>query len=523
MTISPNRPSIKQGRPLVTDGRYRCSRCQRMANQRRAAWPGEDLCSSCFYTAMRARGVCPGCGHDGVLPGLALDGDRRPICRSCAGIPGDFTCRRCGTEGDLYRRGTCVRCALRDDLTVMMINSAHDPDAMAPIVDALCRVDRPASILAWKRSAKIQALLAGLACGDIPLTHQGLDDAGRHEQTAHLRSLLEHSGILPARDDALARFERWLTQKLDAITETAVRTPVGQFATWHHLRRLRRTSTPGQHSEAAIRYAKQDITEAIKFLTWLHSAHARTAATCLQQDVDEWLASGSTTRSKVRNFFAWAKKARLNASVRITHQQNLPERALTQEQRLAWTKELLRGEPDTLAYRVAGILLLLYAQPLTKIAALQTTAVVCIDGDTRIMLGQEPIPLPQLFADMLHRHLATRPNLRTAGGLAVSPWLFPGVLPGRHLTAQSITTRLRSLGINLLGARNTAVQSLATEVPPPLVAELLGYSYNVVQRHADIAAQPWARYATKAAATTVTASSADIGRTSECDGVSAAR
>ena len=175
----------------------------------------------------------------------------------------------------------------------------------------------------------------------------------------------------------------------------------------------------------------------------------------------------------------------------------------------------------TLAYRVAGILLLLYAQPLTKIAALQTTAVVSVDGDTRIMLGQEPIPLPQLFADMLHRHLATRPNLRTAGGVAVSPWLFPGVLPGRHLTAQSITTRLRSLGINLLGARNTALQSLAAEVPPPLVAELLGYSYNVVQRHADIAAQPWARYVTRTAATTVIASSADIGRTSECDGVSA--
>lgn len=103
----------------------------------------------------------------------------------------------------------------------------------------------------------------------------------------------------------------------------------------------------------------------------------------------------------------------------------------------------------------------------------------------------------------------------------MSPWLFPGVLPGRHLTAQSITTRLRSLGINLLGARNTALQSLAVEVPPPLVAKLLGYSYNVVQRHADIAAQPWARYVTKTAATTVIASSVDIGRTSRWDGVSA--
>ena len=97
---------------------------------------------------------------------------------------------------------------------------------------------------------------------------------------------------------------------------------------------------------------------------------------------------------------------------------------------------------------------------------------------------------------MLHRHLATRPNLRTAGGVALSPWLFPGVRPGRHLTAQTIMKRLRNLGINLLGARNTALQSLAVEVPPPLVAELLGYSYNVTQRHAEIAAQPWAGYVT---------------------------
>jgi hypothetical protein len=44
--------------------------------------------------------------------------------------------------------------------------------------------------------------------------------------------------------------------------------------------------------------------------------------------------------------------------------------------------------------------------------------------------------------------------------------------------------RLRDLGINLFGARNTALQSLVVEAPPPLVAELLGYSYNVTQLHA---------------------------------------
>ena len=496
MTISPNRASTKRGRPLVTDGHFLCSRCQRMANQRRVSWPGEDLCYRCVYTAMRIRGICPRCGHDGVLPGLALDGIRQPICLSCAGIPGDFTCRRCGIEGDLYRRGTCARCALRDDLTALMIDGAHDPVAMTPIVDALCRVDRPASILTWKLSLKVQALLAGLASGDIPLTHQGLDDAGKDNETAHLRSLLEHNGILPARDEPLARFERWLTLKLDAITEPAVRTPVEQFATWYHLRRLRKASTPGQRSDAATRYAKQDITEAIKFLAWLHNAHQRTVATCLQQDVNEWLISGPTTRSKIRNFFAWATKARLNTSVQIARQQPPPSRAITQEQRLAWLKELLSGEPDSLAYRVAGVLLLLYAQPLTKIAALPIDAVSSTDGEPRILLGQQPIPVPQPFAGLLNTHIRNRPNLRTTGGLAATPWLFPSSRPGRHLGPQFIMKRLRNLGINLLGTRNTALQSLVVEAPPPLVAELLGYSHNVTHLHAEIAAQPWAAYVT---------------------------
>lgn len=98
---------------------------------------------------------------------------------------------------------------------------------------------------------------------------------------------------------------------------------------------------------------------------------------------------------------------------------------------------------------------------------------------------------------MLTNHIHNRPNLRATGGVATSPWLFPSVRPGRHLDPQQIMKQLRDLGIDLLGARNTALQSLVAAAPPPLVAELLGYSYNTAQRHAQIAAQPWARYVTK--------------------------
>ena len=76
----------------------------------------------------------------------------------------------------------------------------------------------------------------------------------------------------------------------------------------------------------------------------------------------------------------------------------------------------------------------------------------------------------------------------------IKPWLFPGYRPGEHLHPNTVMDRLRQLGIDLLGARNTALQELVSEVPTPVVAEMLGYSDQVVHRHAALASQPWAKY-----------------------------
>ena len=63
--------------------------------------------------------------------------------------------------------------------------------------------------------------------------------------------------------------------------------------------------------------AKQEITETIKFLTWLHETHHRTAATCRQQDIDEWLATGPTTRTKIRTFVVWTNKSKINTALHL--------------------------------------------------------------------------------------------------------------------------------------------------------------------------------------------------------------
>jgi hypothetical protein len=463
---------------------------------RTPSWPDEQLCNSCFYTAMRTRGICPICGHDGVLPGRASRTDSRPVCLACAGIPKDYRCTTCDIEGQIYRGGQCARCALRDDLTALMVVGAADPVIMGTIVDILCGVDRPESILSWQRSPIVRALLTGLAGGDIPLSHDGLDAAGQGRQVSHLRSLLEHNGLLPHRDERLARFQCWLDSKLDAICEPAVRAPVDQFATWHHLHRLGRNSTPGQTSHGPTHSAKQEITETIKFLTWLHETHHRTAATCRQQDIDEWLATGPTTRTKIRTFVVWTNKSKINTALHLDAPQARSSRLLTQDQRLARIKGLLTDDIESLPYRVAGTLLLLYAQPLIRIVALPTAAIVVAPHETRISLGAEPVPVPEPFADMLKEHLHNRPNLRTAGGIITNPWLFPGHRAGKHLDPHTMMMALRTLGIDLLGARNSALQNLVAEIPPPVVANLLGYSHNCTQRHAQLAAQTWARYVT---------------------------
>lgn len=491
--LSPR--NTKQGRPRATTAKNRpCARCGRDMPRAAATWPEGRICFICFCEATRTYGTCPDCRQDGLLPGPVNDAGRA-TCSTCARIPYDFHCERCGNEAAHQRGRVCVRCALRDDLRGLLGGVSTDP-ALRDLIDALCAAERPESILVWKRSAKVQKLLSDLGDGTIPVSHEGLDTApGR--PTEHLRALMQHHGLLPQRDPYLPRFEQWVVAKLDGLPDQ-VRQPVEHFATWHHLRRIRAKADAGATTRGPIHSAKQEITETVKFLVWLHETYQRTAATCIQQDIDEWLATGPTTRSAIRTFFVIAKKTRLNTTVTVQHRSAKTSPSLSQDQRLAWIHELLTGTSDSLPYRVAGMLPLLYAQPLVKVVTLQTSVVDDAGTDMSITLGARPTDVPEPFASLVREHLAARPNLRT-GSEPESPWLFPSTLAGRHLHPNAVMDRLRDLGVNLLGARNRAIGELVLECPPSLVAEALGYSAQIAFLHADKAAEPWARYAGRSA------------------------
>ena len=90
--------------------------------------------------------------------------------------------------------------------------------------------------------------------------------------------------------------------------------------------------------------------------------------------------------------------------------------------------------------------MLLYAQPLVRIAALKTT-IDATDDEVRITLGADAAPVPVPFAEMLTDHLHNRTNLRTGAAMASNPWLFPGRNAGKHLDPQTIQMRLHNRGM----------------------------------------------------------------------------
>jgi len=135
-----------------------------------------------------------------------------------------------------------------------------------------------------------------------------------------------------------------------------------RFATWHHLERIRRRAHHGDDVHGATHTAKQEITEVGRFLSWLADRH-QTIADCAQADLEEWLINGPSTRTAIRTFIVWAGNNRISRKLTVARRTARSAPTLSHEDRIRLLRTCLTGAPDTISYRVAAVLLLLYAQP----------------------------------------------------------------------------------------------------------------------------------------------------------------
>jgi len=471
--------------------RARCARCRRSHRLVKKVMPDGPLCAACHGDAVRRRGTCAVCGRFRLLPGADPAG--APLCCSCAGIDQDYTCARCGTEWRLVR-GVCEWCRLSDRLDELLEGTVN----LSPLRARLLAVTRPDRIIIWLHRPHVRGLLQGLANGTVPLSHQALDDSRHRIAANHLRGLLVATGLLPERDERLARFDRWVAEKLPEVTQIDEDLIIlRQFATWGLRRHLVAQSQAEPLRDAQITNATQKLRVAAGLLTWLHD-RGRDLAGCTQADLDEWYTTPPTTHVHATTFVRWAIDNRRCPPLRLPDRRRGNARALNHTQRLDILRRLLNADTGPLRYRVASMLLVLLGQPFTRIASLRLDDIIENDDELGVRLGQGITPIPPPFAEMVSQLLVSRPNLNTATN-PTSPWLFPGRTADNHLTPHTLRLRAIRMGIDLTAARTGALRQLVLDCPPSLVADMLGYSYATLDRHARDTGSPWSSYAARRA------------------------
>ncbi len=275
------------------------------------------------------------------------------------------------------------------------------------------------------------------------------------------------AGALPARDERLAALERWLGQAVAGQPDPRHRQALRGYAVWHHLRRLRGRLDGRPASRQQIKNVRDHVAAAAAFLDWL-TARGLTLAACTQAELDQWLAGTCGHPARSANFVRWAV-ARRHASGLTAPATRWPGPSgpLDQDRRWADARRLLHDDAYPAAGRVAGLLILLYAQKLNVITALTTRHVLHEDGRTLLRLGSRPI-IPPAPLDTLVAGLAIGPRPPGSSLSDVSsPWLFPGRQPGSALTEDALAQRLHALGISPRQGRSTALFALAAGVPAP--------------------------------------------------------
>lgn len=201
-----------------------------------------------------------------------------------------------------------------------------------------------------------------------------------------------------------------------------------------------------------------------------------------------------TEQDLVRPFLTWAIRRHLTCRLRLPPVVRPAVAPISQTQRLELIRRVHDDDSIPLQDRVVALLILLYAQPLIKIARLTVADAELDAGEVRLRLGGEAVPIIPPFSTVLLDHIATRSNQTTATN-PVSTLLFPGRRAGQPIHPGSLRLRLHRLGIPNVNGRTRAIRELLIQAPPAVVASLLGYHPARVELLAAEAGATWKRYA----------------------------
>jgi hypothetical protein len=165
------------------------------------------------------------------------------------------------------------------------------------------------------------------------------------------------------------------------------------------------------------------------------------------------------------------------------------------EARWDQARRLLHDDTIKPEDRLAGLLVLLYAQWPATISRLTIDHTRTRGLQVLIRLGAEPVVLPEPVAALALAVVANRRGKAAVGDPGASPWLFPGGQPGRPISPYALTERFRQLGLQPARDRSTALFQLATDLPAAVLARILGIHITVAVAWQRASAGDWTDYA----------------------------
>ena len=266
--------------------------------------------------------------------------------------------------------------------------------------------------------------------------------------------------------------------KLAEIGDTEERRLLRSYVTWSHLRRLRgkeKLTTPFQN--ASIR---NEVKSAVKLLEFLRR-RGRTLTDCTQADLDQWCLQGDRMPLRARGFVAWCVERRHIESIRIPAQVVKPDREVfvDDEQRWDLVRRLLHDDSLATVDRVAGQLVLLYGQKVSRIIQLTIDDVTEADGLVQLRLGRHPLVIPDPLDQLILQLVDNRRGQAAVGHTDDHHWLFAGGVPGQPLHPQVLAKRLKRIGVPSRIGRNSALMENAHTLPAKVLSDLLGLGINL--------------------------------------------
>lgn len=418
------------------------------------------------------------------------------VCADCAGIEVSiFACAQCGREDHPYGK-RCARCALHDRLTALLTDprtgAVHQQ--LQPVFDELLAAPRPQSVVTYLTKPPITGaiLLQAMARGEIPISHDAFRGLPSDKAHNYLRQLLTTLAVLPPYEPAIERMLPWLETKLAPLAADDANL-IRRFAHWHILRHLRHRATLGPLTRSTITAGRGQINIAIRLCCWARE-HGTSVTALTQTDFECYLDDHPRGRATHNGFLAWLRRTRANSVIRLpTREDPLPEVTLSDHDRWTQIHTLLHDDTIRPHARLAGLFLLLFAQPLSVICKMRLDQVtIHPSGSATVRFADVPIPMPALLDDLIRAHLAQPgvPAITTQR----HGWLFPGLNPGTHRVTESIRAELVAHNIHPGNARQAARYGLAAEIPASVLADLIGIADQTATRWATLAARTWNTY-----------------------------